>query len=369
MTLSSVLRLDFAPDNVFFRCVEDSSEAIMISDREGVLIYVNPAWERIYGYTRAEAIGMTPKLLHSGLQTVDFYKRMWMDIRDPSKASWKGELVNRARDGRLVPVLLTVTSIRGGDQSVAGYMGIAVDMTPRKELEAKVHHQDRLASIGMLASGLAHEIGTPLGVIRGRAEILQMRVSQDEANRKNLDVIVSQIDRISKLIRSLLRISRGFDKVTLTDVNLRDSVDEILALVGQNLKVQRAEIRVDVPEGMRAKADFERLGQVLLNLIMNSAHAIGAAINAGRTEGHFLALRAYEKHGHIVLEVQDSGCGIAPEHMSRLFRPFFTTKEVGEGTGLGLAIVAQIVREMNGEIYVKSQVGVGATFSIHLAGI
>ncbi|MEK7690193.1 MAG: ATP-binding protein [Bdellovibrionota bacterium] len=369
MSLPSDFNLDVAPGNVFFRCVEDSSEAIMISDPAGILVYVNPAWERIYGYPRSEAVGKTPKILQSGLQPPEFYKKMWLEILDPQKGSWKGELINRARDGRLVPVLLTVTSIQGRQGGrAAGYMGMAVDMTPRKELEAKVHHQDRLASVGMLASGLAHEIGTPLGVIRGRAEILQMRATE-ESSRKNLDVIVSQIDRISKLIRSLLRISRGFGEVTLSEVNLRDSVEEILALVGQNLKVQQAAISVDVPNNLFAKADFERLSQVLLNLVMNSTHAIGQAIRAGRTKEHFLALRAFEKHGHVVLEVQDSGCGIAPEHMSRLFRPFFTTKEVGEGTGLGLTIVAQIVREMSGEIYVKSQLGVGTTFSIHLSGI
>src|SRR5690606_13193606 len=105
-------------------CVEDSDEAIMISDRKGTLVYVNPAWCRIYQYTAEEAVGNTPSLLHSGIQDKSFYRKMWDDITNPEKGSWKGELVNRAKDGTLVPVLLTITPYRGDDGSILGYMGI-----------------------------------------------------------------------------------------------------------------------------------------------------------------------------------------------------------------------------------------------------
>jgi PAS domain S-box-containing protein len=168
------------PGNIFFRCVEDSNDAIMISDRGGVLVYVNPAWCRVYGYTKEEAIGNSPRLLHSGLQTSEFYRDMWASIQDLNRGYWKGELVNKAKDGTLVPVLLTITPFKNEDGSILGYMAIAVDITYKKELEAKVAHQDRLASIGLLASGLAHEVGTPLGVVRGRAEFLMMK-APDEA--------------------------------------------------------------------------------------------------------------------------------------------------------------------------------------------
>lgn len=358
------------PQNIYFRCVEDSNEAIMISDRKGTLVYTNPAWCRTYGYSREEALGKTPRLLHSGIQPDSFYGEMWARIQDPAIGHWRGELVNKAKDGTLVPVLLTITPFRSRSGEISGYMGIAVDMTAKKELEAKIAHQDRLASIGLLASGLAHEVGTPLGVVRGRAEFLMMQ-AENPIFKKNLEVITSQIDRISKLIRSLLRVSRSFSDVHVEAIRPAAVADEVIALVGQNLREDQVEIRHEIPQDLTIQGDFGRLEQVLLNLVMNSIHAIRKAKAAGRTEGHFLTLQAVpadprDLSGGAVIRIQDSGCGISPENMKKLFKPFFTTKDVGEGTGLGLAIVAQLVREMNGEIYAQSSLNVGTTFSIAL---
>lgn len=349
--------------NIFFRCVEDSSEAIMISDKNGILVYVNPAWTHIYGYSEKEAIGKTPKLLHSGHQSDDFYKEMWNRIRDPKIAHWKGELVNKAKDGTLIPVLLAITPFRALETSeISGYMGIAVDIRYRKELEAKVAHQDRLASIGMLASGLAHEIGTPLGVVRGRAELMMMQAS-DETLKKNLGIITSEIDRISKLIRSLLRVSRSFSDVHMESVSPFAVVSEVHSLLNQHLRENNIEFRLAVPEDLRVKGDFGRMEQVALNLIMNSIHAVRKAKEQGRTIGHFLSIDFTDLPGGVVsIRIEDSGCGIPPQNMKMLFKPFFTTKDVGEGTGLGLAIVSQLMREMEAKISVQSTEGAGTTF-------
>lgn len=357
------LKLEQDPKNVFFRCVEDSGEAIMISDVKGKLVYVNPAWCRIYGYTREEAIGQTPRLLHSGHQSDDFYQKMWSQIRDPEIAHWKGELINRSKAGALIPVLLTITPFRSEAGEVNGYMGIAIDITQRRELEAKIVHQDRLASIGMLASGLAHEVGTPLGVVRGRAELLMMQ-AKDPGVLRNLEVIVSQADRISKLIRSLLRVSRNFSDVKIDDVSLEEVIQEILSLVGQNLTQEGIQIKIEVPSGLKMRADFSRVEQVLLNLVMNAFHAMKKAHQGGSAGPHALTLSAETRHRKIAFSVRDTGCGIPPENMKKLFRPFFTTKDIGEGTGLGLAIVAQLLQEMGGEISVASEVSVGTTFTM-----
>ena len=355
--------------NIFFRCVEDCNEAIMISNARGVLSYVNPAWEKIYGFTREEAVGQTPALLHSGHHTESFYREMWDRILDPEVGHWKGELINRAKDGSLVPVLLTITPFRSPEGSIIGFMGIALDMTHKKELEAKIVHQDRLASIGLLASGLAHEIGTPLGVIRGRAEFLMMSHTEDTPLNKGLQVIISQIDRISKLMRSLLSVSRSFSDVRVVDICISEVFKEVLSLVGQNLKQDSVQIRNEIPEGLLAQADFGRLEQIVLNLVMNSIHAIRKAIQDGRTNGHYMIFSATVRKSKIAIDITDSGCGIASENMKKLFRPFFTTKQVGEGTGLGLAIVAQLVREIGGEISVQSTPGEGTTFTLLLNAV
>lgn len=351
---------------VFLRCVEDSSEAIMITNPEGALVYVNPAWSRIYGYSSKEAIGRTPKLLQSGLQDDRFYREMWAQIRDPKVGSWRGELVNRAKDGTLVPVLLTITGYKAeGRPEILGYMGTAVDLTYRRELEGKIAHQDRLASVGLLASGLAHEIGTPLGVIRGRAELLEMQ-AEDPGVRRSLGVITSEIDRISKLIRSLLRVSRSSSDVRIEDVAPLEVAREVAALLGKNLIEDCATLTLEIPEDLRARADFGRLEQILLNLVMNAIHAVRKARDSGTERPHFVVIRAREASDQVRIEVQDSGCGIEPKNMGKLFKPFFTTKDVGEGTGLGLAIVATLVREMKGRISVQSTPDVGTTFTLDL---
>lgn len=353
------------PKSIFFRCVEDSGEAIMISDTHGTLVYVNPAWCRTYGYSKEEAIGSTPKLLHSGIQSPEFYREMWGKILNPKIGSWKGELVNKAKDGSLVPVLLTITPFKDDEQNNAGFMGIAVNMSYQKELETKVTHQDRLASIGLLASGLAHEVGTPLGVIRGRAEFLMMQ-TDNPMMQKNLELITSQIDRISKLIRSLLSISRSVSDANPQNLNLSVAVEEILLLVGQNLKEDSVEIRMEVPEKIEVKADQARLQQVFLNLIVNSIYAIKKALISDPNHPHYLQISALSVGPQVEIQIRDSGCGIAPENMKKLFKPFFTTKDVGEGTGLGLAIVAQLVSEMNGSISAQSKLNEGTTFTLRL---
>lgn len=347
--------------NVYYRCVEDCNEAIMISDMDGKLVYVNPAWSRTYGYSRDEAIGQSPRLLHSGLQPGDFYKTMWTRIRDPEIGNWKGELVNKAKDGTYVPVLLTITPVKSPEGEVKGYMGIAVDMTYMKEMEAKVTHQDRLASIGTLASGLAHEIGTPLGVVRGRAEFLMMKAVDPDVKRE-LEVITSQTDRISKLIRSLLRVSRGFSDAVIAEVSIREVAHEVLALIGQHFKNENVSVEMDFPSERTIRADFSRLEQVFLNLMMNALHAIQKAKSDGRTGPHSLRLQVIEDNGKTIVRVEDTGCGISPENMRKLFKPFFTTKDVGKGTGLGLAIVSQLLSEMSSRISVTSKLGEGSAF-------
>lgn len=352
------------PDNIFFRCVEDSSEAIMISDERGRLVYVNPAWTEIYGFNREEAVGSTPRLLHSGHQSDSFYREMWDTILDPNRGHWKGELINRKKDGSLVPVLLTITPFFAQPGKISGYMGIAVDMTYRRELEAQIAHQDRLASIGLLASGIAHEIGTPLSVVRGRAELIAMK-AEDPSVKKNLEVITSEIDRIAKIIRSLLRISRSFSDTQMDRIHPRTIASDVLALLSQKLHEDRIDIAVDLSADLFLKGDQERFSQVLLNLFMNSIHAIHKAKLDGREANHTLRVSQVERNdGNIEIQITDTGCGISPENMKKLFKPFFTTKDIGEGTGLGLAIVAQIMREMQGEILVRSEYGLGSTFSL-----
>lgn len=357
-------------DRIFLRCVEDCFEPIMLTDRVGRLTYVNPAWVLTYGYSKEEAIGNTPRLLRSSNQNDDFYKSMWSTILDPAVGFWRGEVLNRAKDGHLVPVLLTITPYRESSGAIVGYMGIAVDLSDQKKMEHQILHQDRLASIGMLAGGLAHEIGNPLGVIRGRTELVMKQVQGNEPAEKSLEIIIGQIDRISGLIQSLLRASRAPERTSLGDVKLQKVVGEVLILVGEECRRLGIDLKTkDLDRILRAEPSH--LQQVFLNTVINSLNAIEEQKKNSAASGkpHVIEVSAVEtSDGGLRVSVVDSGIGIRPENQSRIFQPFFTTKEPGKGTGLGLAIVTKLSQEMGAVASVTSPgLGLGATFTLEFS--
>lgn len=367
-------------DQVFLRCVEDCFEPIMLTDRGGRLTYVNPAWVLTYGYSKEEAIGNTPRLLRSSGQSEMFYRSMWGEILNPEIGFWRGEVLNRAKDGHLVPVLLTITPYRESSGAIAGYMGIAVDLSDQKRMEHQILHQDRLASIGMLAGGLAHEVGNPLGVIRGRAELVLKQIRGNEAAEKNLEIIVGQIDRISGLIQSLLHVSRTPERAMLSDVSLQKVISEVLILVGEECRRLGITLKSHgVDRTVRAEA--AHLQQLFLNIIINSMNAIEDYRQSEQNgdvkeKAHSIEVLVAEKDAvgaasrALLVSVSDTGCGVDPENIEKVFLPFFTTKDPGKGTGLGLSIVSKLANEMGAKVSVQSEGrGKGATFTLEFTTV
>lgn len=352
--------------SVFQRCVENSNDAVMLTDVSGRIFFVNGAWERLYGFSRAEAIGQTPRLLRSGHHDRDFYHAMWKQILDPRQGYWKGEIINRAKEGREVLALVTITPFRGEGDDIKGYMSFAVDMTERKQIEAQLQRQDRLASIGLVASGLAHEIGTPLGVIRGRAEFLARQMQERDPAKASLAIIVAQIDRISKLIYAVLGLSRISPAETTAPVKVAKVANDVGMLVEGELRKNAIVFLNAIAEDVVIKAERNRLEQVFLNLIINAIHAIEFAIEHGRAENHVIRVDSFKEPSAWQLSVEDTGCGIPPQNREHLFKPFFTTKEVGSGTGLGLAITHQIIQSWGGMIWVEGRVEHGSVFKMRL---
>lgn len=352
--------------NVFFQCSEDSDEAIMITDHDGEIVYVNPAWTNIFGYSKEEALKQNPRILHSGLQSRDFYTTMWKSILDPNKGVWKGEIINRAKDGSMIPVHLTISPYRNSSGKILGHMSIALDLRVRKKLEAQVLRQDRLASLGLLMTGIAHEVGTPLGTIRGRAEMLLMKQSPESGMGRSLEVILEQVDRVSRLVDGLLRLGRGKSEFKPQKVDINDSVQNVLELVAHNF--QKADVKTvfDIPQNTWAWIDRDRFQQILINLLVNSLHAIEEARATQSKRDHRIEIVAQNQKAHVQFFMRDSGCGISRENMDKIFDPFFTTKGIGKGTGLGLSIVAKLLNEMNCQVDVQSEVGVGTSFHLVL---
>jgi signal transduction histidine kinase len=215
---------------------------------------------------------------------------------------------------------------------------------------------EQLASIGTLVAGLAHEIGTPMGVIQGHAKLLESKLSDEQA-RWRLQTIQEQIARISKIIQSLLNMARP-TRLARGPVALAALLDDTLAFLGE--KLRRRDIHVARSFGAvpSVRGDAERLQQLFLNLFMNAADAM--------QDGGELRVALRPLPGEVEIEVGDTGAGIAAPDLARIFDPFFTTKPAGEGNGLGLSVARNIVTDHGGQIEVQSAAGEGTTFRIRL---
>jgi signal transduction histidine kinase len=238
------------------------------------------------------------------------------------------------------------------------------DLSNVRMLEDQLLRAEKLATVGVLAAGVAHEMGTPLGVIRGRAESMLSKLDGVEGSQsRGLGAIIEQIDRVSRIIRQLLDLSR-LQPAKARAVSLAPLVRGLQELLNVEAERRRVRLEVDVPEQLPAlAADTDQLQQVLLNLTLNACDACGAGghvrLSAAPLRGESPGTGAM-----VELRIQDDGCGIAPEHLHQVFDPFFTTKKRGQGTGLGLTVVAQIVRNHGGRVEIDSEPGRGTCVTL-----
>ena len=236
-------------------------------------------------------------------------------------------------------------------------------------LEQELRHSERLASVGRLAAGLAHEIGTPLAIIGGRAEYLLRRSRSAEELKDNLGVIRSQSDRIAAIVRQLLEFSRRREPV-FQPVDLLALLDNVKYLLAHQLQEKNIRVEMQGFSGLpKVDADPDLLQQVFINLFSNSLHALGQAgvvkIGAEITN-HGFSQATPATNRWLRISFEDNGVGISPEHIGRVFDPFFTTKDIGEGTGLGLSVSYGIIQEHGGDIRVESEPGHFTRFIIYL---
>jgi len=239
----------------------------------------------------------------------------------------------------------------------------------KAELEQRMRHLERLATIGQLASGLAHEIGTPLNVIGGRAGYLRKKVPDQKAVEKNLDIIIRQSERITRIIKQLLSFSRK-ESPRFLQMEVLPAIEGALDLLDHQIRKQGIKTTKSLsPDLPRVEGDRDQLQQVFLNLIHNAVQAMpdgGELILDGRlvrgTEGG----NSVDGKDMIQIGIRDTGCGMKEEVFQNMFKPFFTTKRHGKGTGLGLSIAYSIVREHGGNIKAESEEGEGTTVTVLL---
>jgi signal transduction histidine kinase len=235
------------------------------------------------------------------------------------------------------------------------------DRTEIRSLERNLQRAEKLATIGTLAAGVAHEVGTPLGIISGRAEQLLPRIPEGEAGepmRKGVASILAQVDKVSTTIRQLLDFSR-VRPIEATQLAPASVLETARALLEHRFRQAKVSLTVEAAADVPAiSGDPGQLEQVFVNLLMNAVDACSA--------GGSVKARAVSHNGAVAFEIADDGAGIAPEHLASVLDPFFTTKKRGQGTGLGLTIAADIVRNHGGTLEIDSALGAGTTARVIL---
>ncbi len=339
------------------RAIEQAAESIMILDLDRKIVYANPAFERITGYSRAEALGRDPAFLRAG-QLDSYSVGLWDQVR--SGDIWSGRLINRSKDGRIFIEEATVSPVLDRSGTIINFVTVKRDVTLETELQEKLHQSQKMDAIGRLAGGVAHDFNNMLMVIVSYAELIADALPEDNQLRDHTEQILRAAERSTALTRQLLAFSRK-QVLTLQILDCNKIVTETSSMV-RRLISENIELKCELDSDLwTVKADADQIAQVILNLCVNSRDAM--------PNGGSLVLRTRNypvDQGFVNISVSDTGIGISHELQANLFEPFFTTKERGKGTGLGLATVYGIVQQSGGQIHVESSPGHGATFTISL---
>jgi PAS domain S-box-containing protein len=349
--------------------IEQATEAIVITDVEGNINYVNPAFERITRYSRSEAVGKNPRILKSGQHSSAFYKGMWHTIS--RGYPWTGQFINRRKDGTLYREDATISPVRDSSGKIVNYVAVKRDITREVDLQQQLLQAQRMEAVGTLAGGVAHDFNNLLQVVLGYAQLLMTGKAPDSREWQSLEKISLAARHGADLVKGLLAFSRRA-ATELRPLNLNNQVLETKSILERTIpRMIKIELKLDDNLPV-VQADPAQVEQVLINLAVNARDAMpeggiltiassAAELNDDFCEKHFGSIPGL----YALLSVSDTGHGMEEETISHIFEPFYTTKEVGKGTGLGLAMVYGIVKQHGGYIHCESEPDRGTTFRVY----
>lgn len=351
--------------------IEQTAEVIVVTDEKGIIQYVNPAFERVTGYTRAEAVGQTPRLIKSEKTAVDMYRALWAELN--AGKVWGGQLTNRRKDGSHYDIEITITPVRDSAGKIINHVAVSRDVTYQRSIEDQLRQSQKMQAIGRLAGGVAHDFNNMLTVITGYCALLAQQTAATDPRSREINEIQKSADRAAGLTRQLLAFSRKqLINPQVLDLNiiLGGMEKMIHRLIGENIEM-RTSLAVDVHP---VKADAGQIEQVIMNLAVNARDAMpsgGKVIietdNITLEElRHQLPGTDFTPGEYVRVCVSDTGTGMTDEVKAHLFEPFFTTKELGQGTGLGLATCYGIIKQSGGHILIYSEPGHGTTVKVYL---
>ena len=340
----------------FSKAIHFAANPIQITDVEGKMVYVNPAFEKSSGYSKGELIGKNPKIISSNKLPKEFWDKVWNNIL--SGKVWSGQIENRRKNGTPIYANSIISPILNSEGSIEGYLGVHNDFYDNKLLGHDLACFQRLGSFGTIAAGVAHEIGNPLTSISSIAQLLQ-RTIKDESTLEKLNLIRIQINRISNIIRQLVDFSRPAIKEN-QNIEINSVIKSAINVVKMGKEENKIEFLTDLtPDIPKINLAVDQLMLVFLNLLQNAADAIG------NKSGHIL-IKTQKFSEHLEIIINDSGVGIPHENFDKIFEPFFSTKQISKKIGLGLWVSYGIIRNLGGDILVESETGKGSTFNILL---
>lgn len=401
---------------LLLKAVEQNSATIVITDSAGIIIYVNSKFTEMTGYTKSEALGQNPRIL-KGQDGLTDYQEMWRMLL--AGQQWRGDFHNKRKNGEFFWERTSISPIFDQEGNITHFLAIKEDITERKKIEDDLEHsvaesvqmattleflnaelksaqsqmlqREKMASIGQLAAGVAHEINNPIGFVAsnlrsldkylkkltGYLDLLENNLEQQvpevwqdiKLQRKQLkidflladcdDLIAESLDgseRVRVIVQNLKTFSR-VDQAEEQLANLNECLESTIAIVWNEIKY-KAKLEKDLADLPDLYCNPQELTQVFTNILLNAAQAIEA-------DG-LIQVRSWSEEGSVFVSIKDNGCGISEENREKIFEPFFTTKPVGEGTGLGMSISYEIVKKHQGQIKVASEIGQGTTFTIEL---
>ena len=343
--------------------VESLDEGLVVLDRDDRVLRWNRAMEQISGLTRAEVVGRPV----DEVVDVSFLESL-RNARgeNPVAATlYRAPLIGRGtRQGSRLLVNATSVPLQqldegnGAGAAIGGSLIMVENITERVQLEEQLQISDKMASVGLLAAGVAHEVNTPLTGISSFTQMLLEGADPRDPRTQVLEKIEQQTFRAAKIVSGLLNLSRPIQSVSEpTPVDMNVVIGDVLALLDHQLAIGKIKVRRELSPSPAFISGFEqKLQQVFLNLFLNARDAM--------PRGGWLSVSTRVDDGQVVAEVADTGSGIPNEHLSRIYDPFFTTKTMGKGTGLGLSITYGIVREHDGTLDCHSTVGQGTRFTV-----
>ncbi len=350
--------------------VDQADESIILTDCNGDISYVNPAFEKISGFKMNELIGYNFKILKSEKHDDDFYLKMWKRISQGE--TWTGNIINKMKDGRFCEFETSISPIKNKEGDVIKFVSINRDVTQEKALESRLLQAQKMEAIGTLAGGIAHDFNNLLSGIIGYTEIALMDSSEDSDVADNLKKSLNACDRAKELVKQILTFSRQ-NEIAHRPIKVGPIVKDVISLIRPSVP-SFIKIKSKVSSQSTVLADASQIHQVLMNLSTNACYAMRKeggtlefSIRDDIVENSNLSIRNDVKPGkYQKIVVADTGHGLSEEIKDRIFEPFFTTKKMGKGTGLGLSVAHGIIQNHNGFISVESTPGKGTKFDILL---